>query len=157
MHYYPTRKSLNSAIDIIESADRLLGGSLKVTDTHKVFRPVLVPALIAAAAAVAAVVCLAVFIHPLAGAAAAVIVLFAAKRIRDRRINLQRIIVYCRGIERKVEAEMVLNDKMTEHLKEQFERSLGNNDPEARKNELSEAYAELNGIIKLLAHDAGNV
>ncbi|MBP5605071.1 MAG: hypothetical protein J6X60_05960, partial [Ruminiclostridium sp.] len=65
--------------------------------------------------------------------------------------------VYCRGIERKVEAEMVLNDKMTEHLKEQFERSLGNNDPEARKNELSEAYAELNGIIKLLAHDAGNV
>jgi hypothetical protein len=156
VHYYPTRKSLNSAIDIIEYADRLLGGNLKVTDTHKVFNPVLIPSLIGVAAAVAAVICLALFIHPLAGVAAALIALFTAKRIRDRRLNMQRTIVYCRGIEKKVEIESVLNDEPTGHLKEQFESSLGDTDPEKRKEELSKAYSDIIGITTLLAHDVGN-
>ncbi|MBP5606027.1 MAG: hypothetical protein J6X60_10880 [Ruminiclostridium sp.] len=156
MHYYPTRKSLNSAIEIIENADRLLGGSLKVTDTHKVFNSILIPALIGAAAAGAAVVCLVMFIHPLAGIAAAVIALLIAKRIRDRRLNMQRIIVYCRVIERKVEIESVLNDELTGHLKEQFESSIGDTDPEKRKEELSKIYSDIIDITALLAHDAGN-
>ena len=157
MHYYPTRKSLNHAINIIEYADRLLGGNLKVTDTHKVFNTILIPSLIGMAAAVAAVVCLALFVHPLAGIAAALISLLIAKLIRDRRLNMQRIIVYCRGIERKVEIESVLNDEMTGHLREQFESSVGDTDPEKRKEELSKAYSDIIDITALLAHDVGNI
>lgn len=158
MHYYPTGKSLDSAIERIEYADRLLGGNLKVTDTHKVFRPVLVPALIGTAAAVAAVVCLWIFVHPLAGISGAVVFALIAKRIRDRRLNMKRSIVYCRGIERRVDLEYVLNDGLAEHprLKEQYEASLVDTDPGERRAELAKVFADLNEITSLLAHDVGN-
>ena len=153
MHYYPTRKSLNSPIEIIENADRLLGGSMKVTDTHKVFSSILVPVLIGAAAAAAAVVCLWIFVHPLAGAAAAFVFAYLAKRIRDKRIHMQRMIVHCRAIEKKSEIEYVLNDEQTGRLKEQYEASLAGSDPGERKKQLSEAYNDLEYIIPLLAKD----
>ncbi len=153
MHYYPTRRSLDSAIEIIESIDKLLGGNTPVTGSHKVFRPMLVPALIGMVAGIAAAVCLSFFIHPLAGAAAAAVGLYIAVRIRNKRLHLQRIIVFDRAVERKVKIRLILDGKAKGSTKEKYEKALGDTDPEERKAELEKAGAVLEDTIKMLAHD----
>ncbi len=151
--YYATRRSLDSAIAIIESADALLGRNASVTDSHKVFKPMLVPALICTIACIAAAVCLALFIHPAAGTAAAVVSAYIGIRIRNKRLHLQRIIVYDRAVERHVYISQVLSGEMKGTLKERYEKALGNDDPETRKAELEKADSRLNEIIELLVHD----
>ena len=157
MKFYPTRRSLDSAIEAIEKTDPLLGGNVRVTESHKVFAPILVPVLIGAAICVAAAVCLAVFVHPAAGIAAAVISALIAKRLRDKRLHLQRIIVYDRAIERHTTIELILSDRLKGRSKEKYEASLGDEDPEVRKAMLEAADDELRDIYQRLATDINDV
>lgn len=153
MHYYLTRRSLDSAIEIIESADTLLGGNVRVTESHKVFRSILAPALICAIVCIDAAVCLAVYIHPVVGIIFAAVSAYIAVRIRNKRLHLQRIIVYDRAVERRVLIADAVDDKLKGKIKEKYEKALGDTDPEARKAELIKVNDELGEIVKMLAHD----
>lgn len=155
MKFYPTRKSLDSAIEIIERTDVLLGGNVRVTDSHKVFRSVLVPAVIGIILSIAAAVCLALFIHPAAGIAAGAVFTYIVVRIRNKRLHLQRIIVYCRAVERRTTIGIILNDdlELKGSRKKKYEAALGDTDPGVRKAELEKADVELHDIVQMLAHD----